>query len=159
MSTRDFELRLARTTRIISPMPPAKTHKQPPMTDEHKAALAMGRDEGRAVRRYLEAIDRQRPKRGRPRTLESVTRRLATVNASLDDADALTRLHLLQERADLEAEIAALSVSDDLPDLEKAFVKVAKSYGRRKGIGYNAWREAGVSAAVLDKAGISRAKS
>ncbi len=140
-------------------MSPAKTRKQPPMTDEHKAALAKGRDEGRSVRRYLEAIDRQRPKRGRPRTVESVTRRLAAVNAKIDDADALSRLHLLQERADLEAEIAGLSVSDDLPALEKAFVKVAKSYGQRKGIGYSAWREAGVTAAVLDKAGISRGKS
>jgi hypothetical protein len=129
------------------------------MTEEHKAALAMGRDEGRSVRRYLEAIDRQRPKRGRPRTVESVTRRLATVNAKLDDADALTRLHLLQERADLEVEIADLSVNDDMPALEKAFVKVARSYGQRKGIGYSAWREAGVSAAVLDKAGITRAKA
>jgi len=139
-------------------MSPAKTRKQPPMTAEHKAALAKGRDEGRSVRRYLEAIDRQRPKRGRPRTAESVTRRLATVNAKLDEADALSRLHLLQERADLEAEIAGLEVTDDLPALEKAFVKVAKSYGQRKGIGYNAWREAGVSAAVLEKAGITRAK-
>ncbi len=29
------------------------------MTDEHKAALARGREEGRVVRRYLEAIDRR----------------------------------------------------------------------------------------------------
>ena len=142
--------------RIIGPMPPAKTTKQPPMTEEHKAALARGRDEGRAVRRYLEAVERQRPRRGRPRTVESVTRRLATVNTKIDDADALTRLHLLQERADLEAEIAAMEVSDDLPALEKAFVKVAKSYGERKGIGYATWREAGVAAGVLEKAGITR---
>jgi hypothetical protein len=27
-----------------------------PMTDEHKAALAKGREEGRVVRRYLEAL-------------------------------------------------------------------------------------------------------
>ncbi len=30
-----------------------------PMTDEHKAALAEGRDQGRVVRRYLEAIARR----------------------------------------------------------------------------------------------------
>ncbi len=29
------------------------------MTAEHKAALAAGRDQGRAVRRYLEALERQ----------------------------------------------------------------------------------------------------
>ena len=142
--------------RIIEPMSPAKTRKQPPMTDEHKAALAKGRSEGRAVRLYLEAVERQRPRRGRPRTVESVKRRLATINAKIDDADALTRLHLLQERADLEAEIATMEVSDDIPALEKAFVKVARSYGERKGIDYATWREAGVPAAVLERAGISR---
>ncbi|HXX89435.1 MAG TPA: hypothetical protein VEI83_04330 [Acidimicrobiales bacterium] len=139
-------------------MAPSKSTKQPPMTAEHKAALAKGREEGRAVRRYLEAIERQRPRRGRPRTLETVKRRLDTVNAKIDDADALSRLHLLQERADLEAEIAQMDVTDDLPALEKAFVKVAKSYGQRKGIDHGTWREAGVSAAVLERAGIARGK-
>ena len=33
-----------------------KTRKRT-MTDEHKAALAAGRNEGRAVRRYLEALE------------------------------------------------------------------------------------------------------
>ena len=126
------------------------------MSAEHKAALARGRDEGRAVRRYLEAVERRRPRRGRPRTAESVKRRLAAVTTKLEDADALTKLHLLQERADLESEIAALQVADDLPALEKAFVKVARSYGQRKGIDYATWREAGVPAAVLEKAGIGR---
>ena len=31
------------------------------MSDEHKAALAEGRDQGRAVRRYLEALETSRP--------------------------------------------------------------------------------------------------
>ncbi len=31
-----------------------------PMTDEHKAALAEGREQGRVVRRYLEAVARRR---------------------------------------------------------------------------------------------------
>ena len=43
-----------------------------PMSDEHKAALAEGRNQGRAVRNYLEALDQNRPKRGRKRTTESV---------------------------------------------------------------------------------------
>ena len=40
--------------------------------------------------------------------------------------------------------------------LEKAFVKVARAYGQRKGIEYSAWRAAGVSAAVLQHADIPR---
>ena len=36
---------------------PKKTRKRTPMSDEHKAALAKGREEGRIVRRYLEALE------------------------------------------------------------------------------------------------------
>ncbi|HUY65085.1 MAG TPA: hypothetical protein VMV14_11300 [Acidimicrobiales bacterium] len=135
----------------------AKSPKRAPMSDQHKEALARGREEGRAVRRYLEAIEHQRPRRGRRRTPDSVARRLAVVKEKVADADALSRLHLLQEQADLEAELGRVGVAEDVSALEKAFVNVAKSYGARKGIGYNAWRSAGVSAAVLSKAGITRA--
>jgi len=128
-----------------------------PMSTTHKVALAKGREEGRVVRRYLEAIELNRPKRGRKRTPESVRKRLATVNDGLASAEPLARLHLIQEKADLEAELERVSLTGDLDTLEKAFVKVAKSYGERKGIGYAAWRAAGVSAAVLQRAGIGRA--
>jgi hypothetical protein len=128
-----------------------------PMSSAHKAALAQGRDEGRAVRRYLEAIDHQRPKRGRRRTPESIRKRLGVVAERMAGADPLARLHLLQEKADLEAELARAASADGLAALEKAFVKVAGAYARRKGIGYDAWRAAGVSATVLQRAGIARA--
>jgi hypothetical protein len=127
------------------------------MSAEHKAALAKGREEGRAVRRYLVALEEQKPRRGRKRTPESVKRRLDVVDRELAGADPLTRLHLLQEREDLSAELARNDASDDLVDAEKAFVRVAGAYGRRKGIGYSAWRAVGVSVSVLEKAGISRA--
>jgi len=127
-----------------------------PMSDAHKAALARGRAEGRVVRRYLEAIEHERPRRGRKRSPESVKKRLAIVAERLGGADPLARLHLLQERADLQAELARASARDDIAALEKAFVKVARTYGQRKGIAYNAWRAAGVSAAVLQRADIGR---
>ncbi len=138
-------------------MPDTKTgSRRQPMSKAHKDALARGRDEGRAVRRYLEAIERNRPRRGRKRTPESVRKRLVAVDERLESADPLARLHLLQEKADLQAELARSSSSNDLGTLEKAFVKVAKAYGQRKGIEYNAWRAAGVSAAVLQRAEITR---
>ena len=108
------------------------------------------------MRRYLEAIELQRPRRGRKRTPESVRRRLAVVNERLAGADALARLHLLQEKSDLEAELARVTADDELGSLETSFVEVARAYGQRKGIGYDAWRSAGVSTAVLQRAGISR---
>ena len=126
------------------------------MSDDHKAALARGRAEGHAVRRYLEAVDVHRPRPGRRRSRESVQRRLSAVRDRIETAEPLRRLHLLQEKADLEAELARLSSGAELAVLENAFVEVARAYGDRKGIGYGAWRAAGVSAAVLERAGITK---
>lgn len=140
-------------------MPQAtKGRKRTSMSVEHKAALAKGREEGRTVRRYLVALEEQKPRRGRKRTPESVRKRLTTVEQLLPDADPLSRLHLLQEREDLTAELARNSVSDDLAAAEKAFTRVARAYGRRKGISYSAWRAVGVSVQALQKAGITRAE-
>ena len=57
-----------------------------PMSDEHKAALAEGRNQGRAVRRYLEALDAHKPKRGRKRTPDSMQKRLDRIDVELADA-------------------------------------------------------------------------
>ena len=134
---------------------PKKTRRSP-MSDEHKAALAEGRDQGRAVRQYLEALESNKPKRGRKRTPDSITKRLERVEAELQTADPLKRLQLTQERIDLQAELAAGERKVDMAALETAFVRSAKGYSQRKGISYTAWRQAGVSAPVLKKAGISR---
>jgi len=126
------------------------------MTPEHKQALALGREQGRAVRRYLEALEANKPKRGRKRTPESIAKRLADIEAKIAAADPLTRLQLSQERLDLQAELETKSQTVDLTALEKDFVAAAGEYSRRKGISYTVWREAGVDAAVLKRAGISR---
>lgn len=129
------------------------------MTDEHKAALAEGREQGRAVKRYLDALAANKPKRGRKRTPESIEKRLGAIESELAGADGLKRLTLVQERIDLQAELANAGETVDLSDLEADFAKVAKGYGDRKGIVYAAWREVGVPAAVLKQAGITRATS
>lgn len=127
-----------------------------PMSDEHKQALAVGREQGRAVRRYLEALEAHRPKRGRKRTPDSIERRLKVIEDELGSADPLTRLQLVQERMDLQEELASKSEAVDMTSLEDQFVAAARDYGERKGISYGAWRELGVDAAVLKRAGIRR---
>jgi hypothetical protein len=129
------------------------------MSAEHKAALAKGREEGLAVRRYLEALESSRPRRGRRRTPASIERKLSAIETQLAAADPLSRLHLLQQRKDLQEELGQNGDVADVSGLEKDFVKVAKSYGDRKGISYGTWRTAGVSAAVLQRAGIARTRS
>lgn len=127
-----------------------------PMTPDHKEALAQGREESRAVKRYLEALETSRPRRGRRRTPESIDKQLAAIEEKLAAADALTRLKLLQDRIDLQKELTGAGEEMDLTSLEESFVKVAKAYGERKGISYAVWREVGVDPAVLKRAGISR---
>ena len=126
------------------------------MTDEHKAALAEGRAQGRAVRAYLEALEAHKPRRGRKRTPDSMRKRLAAIEAALEEADPMARLALVQERLDLDAALAAAETTVDLTALEDGFVEAAARYGERKGISYAAWREVGVPAAVLKRAGIGR---
>ena len=126
------------------------------MSASHKEALALGREQGRAVRNYLEALEVHRPKRGRKRTVESVQKQLDDVEKRIPEADPLTRLQLVQERLNLQAELASKSETVDLSAIEAEFVKAAADYGRRKGISYAAWREAGVDPTVLKRAGISR---
>jgi len=127
------------------------------MSDDHKSALAQGRTEGRSVRRYLEALDAHKPRRGRKRTIESMGTRLATIEDAIADAAPLDRLQLVQERMDLEREIASVGNKPDLAALEDGFVAAAAAYSKRKGISYSAWRELGVPAATLKRAGIGRA--
>lgn len=130
------------------------------MSEAHKAALAEGREQGRAVRRYLEALESSRPKRGRKRTKDTVERRLDTIEQRLRAADPLERLHLIQERQDLQQELAGMDATGvDLSELEQAFVASAGSYGARRGITYTAWRAAGVAPGVLRRAGISRGQT
>ena len=129
------------------------------MSAEHKAALAEGRAQGRAVRSYLRALESNRPKRGRKRTPESIKKRLDRIESELQSSEDLKKLQLVQERIDLQKELAAGEEKVDLADLEKEFVKAARGYSDRKGISYAAWRELGVSAQTLKSAGISRAAS
>lgn len=129
------------------------------MTAAHKAALAKGRAESRVVRDYLDALEAVRPKRGRKRTPASISKRLADVQKDLaTTTNSLRRLNLIQEQNDLEAELGAETDEVDVAGLEKDFVKVARAYGERKGITYPSWRSIGVSAKVLQQAGVARTR-
>lgn len=145
----------ARTGTNTSTAPVEKARRATRMSDEHKAALAEGREQGQVVRRYLEAIEAQSPRKGRRRSPEAVQERLVAIEAELKTAPAVIRLQLVQERIDLQEELESSGTSERMRELEDAFVECARAYGDRKGISYAAWREIGVSAAVLRRAGIA----
>lgn len=126
-----------------------------PMSAEHKAALAKGRRESRAIKQYLEGLKSRRP--GRPVTPTTLKKRIDDLQSKISsEMDALKAVELRQARIVAEQALARAESAMDLADLEKGFVKNAKSYSSRKGISYAAWREAGVPAAILKEAGLSR---
>ena len=83
-------------------------------------------------------------------------KQLARIEAEIPGADPLKRLQLIQQRMDLEQELATAGTTVDLTELEAGFVAAARPYGERKGISYDAWRELGVPATTLRSAGITR---
>jgi hypothetical protein len=112
-------------------------------------------DRARIVRRYLSALDARKPGRTTARVVESVLHRMHQIDTLLLSADPVRRLHLTQERIDLHAEQLRLQTANgDFDALEKAFIRVARSYGERYDVTYSAWRQVGVDADVLAKAGI-----
>ncbi|MDA8265588.1 MAG: hypothetical protein M0T79_09650 [Actinomycetota bacterium] len=139
-------------------MPPRKrqTKNKSTLTDAHKDALAEGRRQGNAVRRYLVALEENRPRRGRQVSTDSLVARREEIDAKIAAADPLKRAHLIQQRRDLDRRLASAGDTDevDVESLEEAFIQVAAEYGERKGIEYKTWREVGVPAEVLARAGI-----
>jgi len=126
------------------------------MTEAHKVALAKGRMEGRVVRDYLDGLRATKPKRGRKRTPETISKRLDAIDIEFASASPLDELLLVQERSNLEAELAAKSHAIDMNALEADFVTVAKSYSDSKSISYTSWRQVGVPASTLKRASITR---
>ena len=137
---------------------PVKKAAKRTMSADHKAKLAQGRAESRIVSRYLDALAAGKGKRGRKRTPESVNMQIARIDKEIAAAAPLRRLELTQRRMDLVAERDRLSQRVDLEGVEREFIKVAKSYAERNVISYTAFRELGVPAEVLRRAGVSRAQ-
>jgi len=128
------------------------------MTEEHKVALAQGRRESKAIKSYLEAITVPK-RRGRPVTPELLEAKIAALDDKvLAERDPLARVDLYQARIDAQAALDSMTATIDLAALEVGFIACAASYSDRKGITWPAWREAGVSSAVLTAAGVKRTR-
>lgn len=130
--------------------------RKPAMSNAHKQALANGRAEGRIIREYLEIVEATKPRRGRKRTPESIAKRLSVISSEMKTADPVTKVRLIQERLNLRSELAGMKSKAEVASAEQKFVKVAKKFSDRNDITFDAWREVGVSPAVLKKAGINQ---
>jgi len=125
------------------------------MSDDHKAAIAVGRVQNKAVADYLDGLEATKRGPGRRRTPESITAQLAATDASLATATGIQKLELLQKRIGLTNDLASFDNQDvDIEALQAAFIEHAAGYSQRKNISPKAWRQAGVTAATLKAAGI-----
>lgn len=144
----------ARKTRTPRTKPTGGKSTDRHMTQEHKDAIAEGREQARIVGKYLEALAANKPKRGRKVTEESLQRQLDNIEGKLADADPLDKLILLQQKKDLTKKLETKAPEVDLKALETEFIKVAKPYAVRKSIEHSTFRELDVPAEVLKAAGI-----
>jgi hypothetical protein len=127
------------------------------MTPEHKEALARGRAAALAVKAYLEAISELKVHRSRMSRAE-IEQRIEHIQREQQSATSIQRLHLSQQRLELEAQLEAAPPTFDLDELERNFVRHAASYSTTNQISYTAWRENGVRPTVLKAAGIARTR-
>jgi hypothetical protein len=148
----------ARTTRQ-SAKGPAKPRAARTMSAAHKKALAEGRSMSLTVDRYLAVVNTPK-RRGRKVSRATLESRLANARERAKTATGVDKVLAAQDIRDLEAKLAQLDTASgtDLKTLEAAFVKIAKKFGENRGIGYAAWRDAGVSAQVLRRAGVARTR-
>lgn len=125
----------------------------------HKRALAEGRTMSAAVDRYLAAVNTPK-RRGRKVSQDALVERLGAAQARAKSATGVERVLAAQEVRDISSRISAMQSAGatDLKALENAFVRIAKAFGEKRGIGYGAWRDAGVPAIVLKRAGVARTR-
>lgn len=127
------------------------------MTNEHKAALAQGRLEARSVKAYLASLEPK--KRGRPVSPDSLQKKISEIDSRLQtETNPLKRLDLMQAKNDAEHALDTVGIGPEQEQLAADFVEHAKAYSDRKGISYATWRQFGVPADVLRKAGIQQTR-
>jgi hypothetical protein len=118
-------------------------------TDAGDASDAGHADKDQAVLRYLQALEA-----GRAAAATSPDPDPDRAGPALAGAEMVTG----DDREGLEVQLAESTPGSgaQAATLEDAFVSSAADYGQRHGITYDGWREAGVDAEVLARAGIER---
>jgi hypothetical protein len=150
-------------------MPPAKKARKATtktkgaaprkMSTAHKQALAEGRAASKVVDRYVVAINAPK-RRGRKVSRATLETRLVEARARSKTATGVEKVFATQAVRDLQEKIAKANAGNgaDLKALESDFVRVAKKFSTSRSVSYGAWRDSGVPADVLKRAGIARTR-
>ncbi len=129
----------------------ASSEPWPPAIDGDGGVSTGELNNREVMQRYLQALEARQ-------ALSSSTRELGANLALLDElmsgADPPTRAQLVQRRQEL---LVATNIGsdDNLARAEAAFIVMARDYSKAERITYAAWQESGVSAQVLQAAGLS----
>jgi hypothetical protein len=119
---------------------------------ERPAERGVRRAETNAVAAYLTALKAPKvPARSRA----ALEKRRAQIEQWIaEEPSPIRGVELIQERLDIDAQLAQIDQAARLPELEKAFVSVAAAWGKRSGISAAALRGAGVPGSVLRRPGL-----
>jgi hypothetical protein len=118
--------------------------------------MAEGRERSRIVDAYIKALQSHKY-RGRgvtPLDPEKLRSQIAKLNELIPNTTGMDRVARIQERIDLEKQLASLDKEKEFQALEARFLSVIKQISMDRKISYQAWREAGVTVRTLAKAGM-----
>jgi hypothetical protein len=119
---------------------------------ERPAERGARRAETKTVAAYLTALKAPKvPARSRA----ALEKRRAQIEQWIaEERSPIREVELIQQRLDIDAQLAQADQAARLAELEEAFVKVAASWAKRTGISAAALREVGVPVSVLKRAGL-----
>jgi hypothetical protein len=119
---------------------------------ERPADPGVRRAETNAVAAYLTAL---RAPKVPARSRDALEKRRAQIEQWIaEESSPIREVELIQQRLDIDAQLAQIDQAAQLPELENAFVTVGASWAKRSGISAAALREMGVPPRVLAKAGL-----
>jgi hypothetical protein len=118
---------------------------------ERPAERGVRRPETNAVAAYLTAL---RAPKVPARSRANLERRRAQIEWLSEESSPIGEVELIQQRLDIDAQLAQIDQAQRLAELEDTFVKVAASWAKRSGISAAALRDVGVPASVLRRAGL-----
>jgi hypothetical protein len=121
-----------------------------------RAAAPIDRGERRAeTTRGRRLPDRAAGTEGAGKQRAALEKRRAQIEQWIaDEPSPIREVELIQQRLDIDAQLAQIDQACRLPELKEAFVKVAASWAKRSRISAAALREVGVPARVLTRAGL-----
>ena len=121
----------------------------------HKKKVFDAKSESQRISHYLRALETRKNGRRPKKNPDVLERRIVSLQKYLKEATGLRRLQAVQRIRDMRRQEAELADAGNFGKYEADFVASAAAYSEKQGIEYGSWREVGVSAAVLKKAGIA----